>query len=192
MSCTATKSPARNPALRRALGFLSSRKPTNFECRFRRVTGLAIEDPKARNVGGPQNRPARGGRGAERDLRNGLSWIFVRVPTGPQPASSAGRTVHGTADEESELGARSGHQGLFRWAFPRMAGEVRRAPDCRSARRAADPEVAERRRAGGWETNTGGGRNASGRKCFAAFGERLSSLRVRPVDPSVASKASAR
>jgi len=33
-------------------GFLSSRKPTNFECRFRRVTGLAIEDPKARNVGG--------------------------------------------------------------------------------------------------------------------------------------------
>src|SRR5256886_17711474 len=29
---------------------------------------------------------------------------------------------------------------------------------------AADPEMAERRRAGGWETNTGGGRNASGRK----------------------------
>src|SRR2546429_388629 len=70
-----------------------------------------------------------------------------------------------------------------------MAGQVHRASGGRSARRAADPEMAERRRAGGWETNTGGGRNASGRKCFAAFGERLSSLRVRPVDPSVASKA---
>jgi hypothetical protein len=33
-------------------GFLFSRKPANFECRFQRVTGLAIEDPKARNVGG--------------------------------------------------------------------------------------------------------------------------------------------
>src|SRR5205823_11784647 len=73
-----------------------------------------------------------------------------------------------------------------------MAGQVHRASGGRSARRAADPEMAERRRAGGWETNTGGGRNASGRKCFAAFGERLSSLRVRPVDPSVASKAGAR
>ena len=43
---------------------------------------------------------------------------------------------------------------LFRWAFPRMACEVRRAPDRRSARRATDPEMAQRRRAGGWETNT--------------------------------------
>ena len=54
---------------------------------------------------GRQNRPARGGRGVERHLRNGLSRFFVRVPTRAQPASSAGCAVHGTADEKSELGA---------------------------------------------------------------------------------------
>ena len=83
-------------------------------------------------------------------------------------------------------------QSLFRWDFPRMACEVRRAPDCRPARRAAHPEMAERRRAGGWETNTGGRRDAPRRKCVAAFGERLSSLRIRSVGPSVASEARAR
>src|SRR5439155_26982470 len=125
-------------------------------------------------------------------LRNGFSWIFVRVPTRAQPASSAGRAVHGTVDEKSELGARLGHQRLFRWPFARMAGEVRGAPDRRSARCAAHSEMAERRRAGGWETNTDGGRDAPGRKCLAAFGERLSSLRIRSVGPSMASEARTR
>ncbi len=97
---------------------------------------------------------------AERYLQNGLSRFFVRVPTRAQPASSAGCTVHGTADEKSELGARPGHQRLFRWAFPRMAGEVRRASGGGPARRAAHPEMVESRRAGGWETNTCGGRGA--------------------------------
>src|ERR1700732_2321660 len=41
-----------------------------------------------------------------------------------------------------------------------MAGEVHRAPDSRSARRATDPEMAQRWRAGGWETDTGGRRDA--------------------------------
>ncbi len=81
---------------------------------------------------------------------------------------------------------------LFRWDLPRMAGEVRRAPDRGPARRAAHPEMVERRRAGGWEANARGRRDAAGRKCFAAFGERLSSLRLRPVGPSMASKAGAR
>jgi len=43
-----------------------------------------------------------------------------------------------------------------------MAGEIHRAPDSRSARRATDPEMAQRRRAGGWEKDTGGGRDAQG------------------------------
>src|SRR5467141_1146944 len=73
-----------------------------------------------------------------------------------------------------------------------MAGEVRRAPDSRPARRAAHPEMVESRRAGGWETNTDGGRDAPRRKCFAAFGQRLSSLRIRSVGPSRASEARAR
>src|SRR5882762_5703 len=59
-------------------------------------------------------------------------------------------------------------------------------------RRAAHPKMAERRCVGGWETDTSGRRNAPGRKCIAAFGERLSSLRIRPVGPSVAPEASSR
>src|SRR5947199_55764 len=59
-------------------------------------------------------------------------------------------------------------------------------------RRATYPEMDEGRRAGGWETNTDRGRDAPGRKCFAAFGQCLSSLRIRPVGPSVASEARAR
>ncbi len=54
---------------------------------------------------------------------------------GRSAASSAGCAVHRTVDEKSELGARSGYQRLFRRTFSRMAGEVRRAPGCRSARR---------------------------------------------------------
>ena len=73
-----------------------------------------------------------------------------------------------------------------------MAGEVRRASDRGPARRAAHPEMAERRRAGGWETIAGGGRDAAGWQCFAAAGEHLSPLRLRPVGPSVASEAGAR
>src|SRR5258708_3878052 len=73
-----------------------------------------------------------------------------------------------------------------------MACEVRRAPDSRPGRRAAHPEMVESRRAGGWETNTDGGRDAPRRKCFAAFGQRLSSLRIRSVGPSMASEARAR
>src|SRR5438093_1179512 len=70
-----------------------------------------------------------------------------------------------------------------------MVGEIHRAPDSRSARRATHSEMAESRRAGGWETGTRRGGDAPGRKCFAAFGKRLSSLRVRPVGSSVAPQA---
>jgi len=45
-----------------------------------------------------------------------------------------------------------------------MAGEVPGAPDCGPARGAAHPEMAERRRAGGWETDTCGRRDAAGRQ----------------------------
>ena len=141
---------------------------------------------------GRQDRPARGGRGVERHLRNGLSRFLVRVPARAQPASRAGCALHGIADEKGELGARSGHQGIFRWNFPRLAGEVRRASNRGPARRAAHPEMAERRRAGGRETLASGGRDAPGRQCLAAAGEHLSPLCLRPVGPNVASEAGAR
>ena len=47
----------------------------------------------------------------------------------------------------------AGHSWVLRYHRPRMAGEVRRAPDRGPARRAAHPEMAERRRAGGWEAD---------------------------------------
>ena len=98
---------------------------------------------------GRQNRPARDGRGAERDLRGRLSGLLVRIPTGAQPARCAGRALCRAPDAEGELGARCRHPGVFRRHRPRMAGEVHRAPDCGPARRAAHPEMAERGRAGG-------------------------------------------
>ena len=98
--------------------------------------------------------------------------IFSVSRTRAQPASSAGCALHWTADEESELGARSGYPRLFRWAFPRMAGEVHRAPDRRPARCAIHPEMAERGRAGG-EADTCGGRDAARagahRRCWPTF-----------------------
>src|SRR6516225_9801813 len=81
-------------------------------------------------------------------------------------------------------------RGVFRRDFPRMAGQVRRAPDCGPARRATHPEMAERRRAGGWEALAGGGRNAAGWQRFAALGEYLSPLGLRSVGPRLASEAS--
>src|SRR6266446_5089416 len=73
-----------------------------------------------------------------------------------------------------------------------MAGEVRRAPGGGPARRAAHPEMAEGRRAGGWEADTSGRGDAPRWQCLAAFGKRLSSLRVRLVGPSMASEARTR
>jgi hypothetical protein len=81
---------------------------------------------------------------------------------------------------------------FFRCDFARMACQVHRASHRGPARRAAHPEVVERGRAGGWETNPYGGRDASGRQCVAAVGEYLSPLRVRSVGSGMASKAGAR
>src|SRR5262244_2214124 len=48
------------------------------------------------------------------------------------------------------------------------------------------------RRVGRWETDTGGRGNAPGRPCIAASGQYLSALRIRPLGPSMASKAGLR
>ena len=81
-----------------------------------------------RRAGG-QDRPARRGRGAERHLRGGLSRLLVRVPTRTQPARCAGCARGRDRTEEGELGARRRHPWFLRHHRPRMAGEVRRAPD---------------------------------------------------------------
>ena len=45
-------------------------------------------------------------------------------------------------------------RGFLRYSRPRMAGEIHRAPCGGPAHRAAHPEMAERRCAGGWEADT--------------------------------------
>ena len=80
-------------------------------------------------------------------------------------------------------------RGFFDAIDHEMAGEVRRASDRGPARRAAHPEMAERRRAGGREADTDRGGNAAGRQRIAAAGEHLPALRARSVGPEAASNA---
>ena len=113
----------------------------------------------------------------------------TRLGTGAKPAQRAGCALHRNADEVCELGAGSGHSQLFRWSFARMAGEVHRAPDCGPRRRGLIQKWLNAGVLEEGETNPDGRRDAPGRQCIAAVGQCLSSLRVRPVGPSVASKA---
>src|SRR5881396_366103 len=52
---------------------------------------------------------------------------------------------------------------------PRMARAIRRAPHRGPTRRAAHPEMVERRRVGGGEANTDGGGDAAGRQRHAPY-----------------------
>ena len=113
----------------------------------------------------------------------------TRLGTGAKPAQRAGCALHRNADEVCELGAGSGHSQLFRWSFARMAGEVHRAPDCGPRGRGLIQKWLNAGVLEEGETNPDGRRDAPGRQCIAAVGQCLSSRRVRPVGPSVASKA---
>ncbi len=73
---------------------------------------------------GRQDRSARGGRSVERYLRNGFSRILLWVPARTQPAPSAGRALYGTATRKVNWVLDLDIRKLFRWAFPRMAGEI--------------------------------------------------------------------
>src|SRR5438874_6281899 len=84
------------------------------------------------------------------------------------------RLGEGTAPKEAaparlRQGYRSKACPYQPWAFPRMACEVRRASGGRPARRAAHPEMVAGRRAGGWEANTDGRRDAPRRKCHSPY-----------------------
>ena len=72
---------------------------------------------------------------------------------GRSPHQALDALYAGLLTTEGELGARCRHPWVFRGHRPRVAGEVRRAPDCGPARRATDPEMAQGRRAGGREAD---------------------------------------
>ena len=76
----------------------------------------------------------------------GFSYGF-RPRRSPHQALDALTVGH--RDEKRELGARRGHSGLLRYAEPRMARPLPRAPCRGPARHAPHPAMAEGRRAGG-------------------------------------------
>ena len=83
--------------------------------------------------------------------------------------------------------------GFFRCHRPGMAGEVRRAPNCGSAHRTFDQEMVERGcvrgRSADMRSEKGTG---PGAEYQSALGQRLSSLRVRPLDPAMETDAGQR
>src|SRR6059036_1814655 len=145
-----------------------------------------------RSRAGRQTRPARGRRGPECDLRGRLPRVLVRVPAGAQSAPGVGCADGRDHDEEGELGARRRYPWVLRHPRPRVAGEVRRAPRGGPARRAAHPEMAERRRAGGGDADTERSGNGAGREHQPAAGQSLPALRVRSLGPTVEKEAGAR
>src|SRR2546421_5454651 len=64
---------------------------------------------------GGQDRPALRRRGIERDLRDGLPGIFLRIPAGAEPTSSAGRCGLRNVEEDGEVGARRRPSELLRY-----------------------------------------------------------------------------
>ena len=74
-------------------------------------TRRAAAAARGRLAGG-QGPAAGAGRGVERHLRGGLSWLLVRVSAWAQPASGVGCARGRDRGKEGELGARRG--------FPRL------------------------------------------------------------------------
>src|SRR5216683_5783261 len=108
-----------------------------------------------------------------------------RLPAGPKPTPSAGRTLRRDHDEKSELGARRRHQELLRHLGPHLADEIRRAPCRGPARLPAHPEMAEGGRAGGWRANRQWKGHGTRRVDQPAPGQPLPPPRVRPVGPAL-------
>ena len=114
---------------------------------------------------GRQDRPARRRRGAQRHLRTGLPRLLVWIPPAAQPASCPECADGGDPDRRRVNWVLDADiRSFFDTLDHELAGEVRRAPRGRPARRAPHPEVAEGRRAGGRSADTERGRHGPGRR----------------------------
>ena len=82
---------------------------------------------------------------------------------------------------EGELGAGRRHPGVLRRRRPRVADQLRRAPDRRPAGDPPDPQVAEGRGDGGRAGDADRDGNAARRGDLAPAGEHLPALRLRSV-----------
>ncbi len=97
---------------------------------------------------GRQNRPARGGHGAQRDLRGRLPRVLVRVPARAQSARCAGCLGGGDPRYAGELDSRRRYPELLRHDRPGMAGPIPGASDRRRARHPSCAQVAQGGRPG--------------------------------------------
>src|ERR1035437_5424466 len=73
-----------------------------------------IPKPDGHRQLGGQDCSTGGGDHPQSDLRGGLQRLFVRVSSGPQFASGAGRAECGHSTAAYELHSRCGHPGLLR------------------------------------------------------------------------------
>src|SRR5208282_98448 len=143
-----------------------------------------------RGAGG-QDRPTGCGRHPQLDLRGRLSGLLVWLPTGTQPASSAGRALVRDLAEACELHTGCGHSGIFRFDLPRVDAPVRAASRGRPPDSPADPEMAESRSAGGRRMVGDGNGYAAGGGDFTPAGQYLFALRFRPLGERVAQETRA-
>src|SRR5262249_14905986 len=79
-----------------------------IEARVHPESGWATTPARHCDAGG-QDRPARGGRGVERDLRGRLPRLLVRISAGTQPTHGAGCCRDRDLAEKGELGVRRRH-----------------------------------------------------------------------------------
>ena len=118
----------------------------------------------------------------------GFSYGF-RPGRSPHMALDALAAGGGDPAAEGELGAGRRPSWLFWRHRPRLADEVRRAPDPGPARPPPPEKVAEGGRAGRGAVAAGGGGRAPGVQCGPLAGQRLPPLRLRPVGPGLAAAA---
>lgn len=105
--------------------------------------------------------------------------IQLRVSTGAQPASGAGRAECGDSAEAGELDSGRGHSRLFRPDEPRMDDAICPTPGRRPADSAPDPEVVEGGSKRGRRVVGDEGRDSARSGDFAATGQRVPALRLR-------------
>ena len=127
----------------------------------------------------------KGGCGCDpdTDLRGGVSWLQLRVPTGAGGARCARCPGLRDRTAQGQLDSRCRPPGVLRHDPAGLVDHVPRASHRRQAGHPPDPEMAERWRHGRWIMDRRGHGHAAGGNSLPRLGERVPALRARPVVP---------
>jgi hypothetical protein len=142
--------------------------------------------PKAEGRDRPIGKPTLEDKLVQRATAEVLNAVFEAEFLGLSYGSRPGRGPHDALDavtvgiEKRNINGvlDADIRGFFDTASPRLAGGIRRASDRGAARRASHPQVAERRRAGGWAMARPRGRDTPRGKCEPGAFEHLPPLRL--------------